>query len=442
MKTLKRAIIQNRLRLANAMDMDFNGRSRDESYLAEVVCSLEAINHSIKRIKKWMKPSRRRPGYLFLPSRAKVYYQPLGIVGIIVPWNYPFYLMATPLVGALAAGNRVCVKMSKHTPNTAQTVKALLGEIFNEDLVAVFSGQEISGSEFSAQPWNHLLFTGSTVSGKDVMRSAAENLTPVTLELGGKSPAIISQEVPIMTAARRIAWGKLLNAGQTCVAPDHVLCPENRIDGFVESFREAVGRMYPTLKDNKDYTSIENDYQYERLQAFLSDAAAKGAGIIEINPAKECFAGTRKMPVYIILNVDAEMEVMKQEIFGPILPVVAYKTLEDAVSFVNCRPRPLALYYFDYNRKNIEYIIHNTHSGGILINDTIAHAAQHDLPFGGIGPSGMGVYHGWEGFLTFSKAKGVLIKPKFNSAEWIYPPYGRALHKLLYRFLFREGEGT
>ncbi len=436
LKGLKNSIIQNRFKIAEAIDKDFGNRSTEETFLAEVLGGIEAINFSCRKIKKWMKPSRRMPSYLFLPARAKVYSQPLGVIGIIVPWNYPFYLMISPLIGALAAGNRVIVKMSRHSPNTAALLKIMMGEIYPEDQVAIFSGQDISGQEFTKKPWDHLLFTGSTAAGKDVMRAASANLSPVTLELGGKSPALIGNEVSITGAAEKIAWGKTFNAGQTCVAPDYALCPQGRIDQFVDAFQKSINSMYHSLKDNPDYANIENNQQYEQLQKLLADANTKGAQIIEINPAGEDFSNTRKMPIYIILNVTADMDIMNNEIFGPILPVVPYDTFDDAVKYINDHPRPLALYYFGSKRENIEHIISHTHSGGVLVNDTIAHVAQNDLPFGGIGQSGMGQYHGREGFQTFSKAKSVFFKPQFNSAKLFYPPYGRKIQKLLFKQIF------
>ncbi len=436
LRRLKKSILQYRLRIADAIDEDFGGRSKDESFMAEIMGSIEAIDFSCRKLKKWMKPSKRRPGAKFLPSSAKVYYQPLGVVGIIVPWNYPFFLMLSPLIGALSAGNRVIVKMSRHTPNTAELLKIIIRETYEEDHVSIFSGLDISGPEFAKKPWDHLLFTGSTSAGKDVMRTASGNLTPVTLELGGKSPVIIGQEVSIIEAAKKIAYGKTFNAGQTCVAPDYALCPKGSIDQFVEAFRESVCKMYPSLRNNPDYTNIENDQQSKHVQRLLADAKEQNAQIIEINPAQEDLSNSRKIPVYILLNVTENMEVMKKEIFGPILPVVPYDTFKDAVAYINNNPRPLALYYLGCKRKNIEYIISNTHSGGVLVNDTLIHVAIHDLPFGGIGPSGMGQYHGREGFLTFSKAKGVFFKPQFNSAQMAYPPYGRTIHKIFYKLFF------
>lgn len=437
LKRLRQAILSNREPLMEAIDRDFGHRSKDESFYAEIFSSLQTLHHTAKNVKKWMRPSWRMPGLYFMPALAKVHYQPLGVVGVIVPWNYPLYLMVGPLAYALAAGNRVIIRMSKCTPSLAVLLKNIFREAFDEDQVALFTGDEISGSEFTKKPWDHLLFTGSTDAGKEVMRAAADNLTPVTLELGGKSPAIISREVPMKDAAERIAWGKMLNSGQTCVAPDYVLCPKERIDEFTGSFREAVQKAYPTLKNNPDFTGIENDQQFSHLNALLEDAKAKGATIVEINPANEDFSNIRKMAPKLILNISEEMLIMQKEIFGPLLPVIPYDSLDEAISFVNNRPRPLALYYFDYNRANMDAVIQKSFSGGVALNDTMVHVGQENMPFGGVGMSGMGKYHGREGFITFSNAKGVLIKPRFNSGKIVYPPYGTRIHALIKKLFLR-----
>jgi len=360
-------------------------------------------------------------------------YQPLGVIGIIVPWNYPLYLAIGPLIGALAAGNRVMLKMSESTPATGQLLKALLAQIFSEDQVAVVLGEADVGIAFSRLPFDHLLFTGSTSIGRQVMRAAAENLTPVTLELGGKSPAIVSANVPLADAAERIAFGKTLNAGQTCVAPDYVLVPRARIEGFIEAYRQVIRRFYPQLSDNPDYTSIINPRQQARLQDYLDDAQARGARLLPLFEQSQ----DRRMPHHLLLDVTDEMRVMQDEIFGPLLPIVPYDDLEQALAYVNARPRPLALYYFGYDKAEQQTVLERTHSGGVCLNDTLLHVAQDDLPFGGVGPSGMGHYHGHEGFLTFSKAKGVFIKQRFNASRLIYPPYGKALQKLVYRLFIR-----
>lgn len=426
-------LARNQQPLIDAISADFGNRSADETRLAEIMPSLHGIRYAKRHLDRWMKPSRRSVGMAFQPASAQVVYQPLGVVGIIVPWNYPLFLAIGPLIGALAAGNRVMLKMSEATPATGQLLKELLAQIFPDEQVAVILGEADTGIAFSQQPFDHLLFTGSTSVGRHVMRAAAENLTPVTLELGGKSPAIVSADVPLAHAAERIAFGKTLNAGQTCVAPDYVLVPKNRVEGFVEAYRDVVRRFFPQLADNPDYTSIINPRQHARLQGYLDDAQAKGARLLPLFEQGQ----QRRMWHCLLLDVNDEMQVMQDEIFGPLLPIVPYDDLDQALAYVNARPRPLALYYFGYNRAEQRHVLRHTHSGGVCLNDTLLHVAQDDLPFGGVGPSGMGHYHGHEGFLTFSKAKGVFIKQRFNAARLIYPPYGKALQKLIYKLFVR-----
>lgn len=433
LKALRDLLSSERQALIEAISADFSHRSADETLLAELMPSLHGIHYANRHLKKWMQPSRRKVGMAFQPASAKVVYQPLGVVGVIVPWNYPLYLAVGPMVGALAAGNRVMLKLSESTPATGLLLKELLARIFPEDLVCVVLGEADVGVAFSRLPFDHLLFTGSTSVGRHVMRAAAENLTPVTLELGGKSPAIVSRDVPLKDAAERIAFGKTLNAGQTCVAPDYVLVPEDRVGAFVEAYRQAVKGFYPTLADNADYTAIINERQLARLNGYVSDATSKGALLI---PLFEQGQG-RRMPHSVLLNVSDEMTVMQDEIFGPLLPIVPYRDLEQAFAYINQRPRPLALYYFGYDKREQHRVLHETHSGGVCLNDTLLHVAQDDMPFGGIGPSGMGHYHGHEGFLTFSKAKGVLIKQRFNAARLIYPPYGTSIQKLIQKLFIR-----
>ncbi|WKV89391.1 coniferyl aldehyde dehydrogenase [Pseudomonas sp. B21_DOA] len=433
LKALRDLLSAERQALIDAISADFSHRSADETLLAELMPSLHGIHYASRHLKNWMKPSRRKVGMAFQPASAKVVYQPLGVVGVIVPWNYPLYLAVGPMVGALAAGNRVMLKLSESTPATGLLLKELLARIFPEDLVSVVLGEADVGVAFSRLPFDHLLFTGSTSVGKHVMRAAAENLTPVTLELGGKSPAIVSRDVPLKDAAERIAFGKTLNAGQTCVAPDYVLVPEDRVGAFVEAYRQAVKGFYPTLADNADYTAIINERQLARLNGYVSDATSKGALLIPLFDQGQ----GRRMPHSVLLNVSDEMTVMQDEIFGPLLPIVPYRDLEQAFAYINQRPRPLALYYFGYDKREQHRVLHETHSGGVCLNDTLLHVAQDDMPFGGIGPSGMGHYHGHEGFLTFSKAKGVLIKQRFNAARLIYPPYGRSIQKLIQKLFIR-----
>ncbi|TVP54607.1 MAG: coniferyl aldehyde dehydrogenase [Halomonadaceae bacterium] len=435
---LKRLLLENQDALTAAIDRDFGGRSVDETLLAEVMPSVQGVNYALKHLGQWMKPSKRHVSMLFMPGSNKVHYEPLGVIGIMVPWNYPLFLAISPLTTALAAGNRAMIKMSEFTPHTSALVKEILEANFPEDLVAVVNGEVDVAQAFASKPFNHLLFTGSTAVGRHVMRAAADNLTPVTLELGGKSPALVSADVPMKDAAERIAFGKAFNAGQTCVAPDYVLCPADRMNHFVEAFREAVSNSYPTLKENPDYTSIINDRQHSRLQALLEDAKAKGADIIAINPADEHFGDdTRKMPIHLVLNASDDMEVMQEEIFGPILPIVPYGAVNEALDFINNRPRPLAMYYFGYDRRQQQYVIENSHSGGMSINDTLMHVAQDDMPFGGLGESGMGHYHGEEGFHTLSNARGIYAKQRFNSGRFVHPPHGTLIHKLVFKLFIR-----
>lgn len=430
---LRDVLAGNQQALVEAISADFGNRSADETLLAEIMPSLHGIRYARRHLRGWMKPSRRRVGLAFQPASARVIYQPLGVVGIIVPWNYPLYLAIGPLVGALAAGNRVMLKMSESTPATGALLQRLLAQVFPEDQVAVVLGDVEVGKAFARLPFDHLLFTGATHIGRDVMHAAADNLTPVTLELGGKSPAIVSATVPLADAAERIAFGKTLNAGQTCVAPDYVLVPRARLKGFVDAYREAVQRLYPSLADNPDYTAIINARQLTRLQDYLDDARAKGAQVVPLFTE----AQQRRMPHCLLLEVNEHMRVMHEEIFGPLLPIIPYDELDEALAYVNARPRPLALYYFGYDRPEQQQVLDSTHSGGVCLNDTLLHVAQDDLPFGGIGPSGMGHYHGREGFLTFSKAKSVFAKQRFNAARLVYPPYGKWWQKLIYALFIR-----
>ncbi|MBD3658124.1 MULTISPECIES: coniferyl aldehyde dehydrogenase [Marinobacter] len=438
LKRLKRALLNYQERLVEAMDRDFSCRSRDESRIAEVMPSVQGINYALKHLDEWMKPSKRHVSVLFRPASNKVYYQPKGVVGVIVPWNYPLYLAIGPLVASMAAGNRTMIKMSEYTPHTSALFKEMIEGSFPEDLVSVITGEAEVAADFSGLAFNHLLFTGSTSVGKLVMRAAAENLTPVTLELGGKSPAIVSSDVPLADAAQRLAFGKAFNAGQTCVAPDYVLCPADRVQGFVDEFRTQFSSMYPSLRDNDDYTAIINERQYQRLQGYLDDARAKGAELIEINPARENLKdGTRKIPLTLVLKATEDMKLMQDEIFGPILPIVSYSSLDEAIHYINDRPRPLALYFFGYDKAMQQHVVDNTLSGGMCINDALMHVAQDDLPFGGIGDSGMGHYHGREGFHTFSHHRAIFTKQRFNSGKYVYAPHGTAMHKMVYRMFIR-----
>ncbi len=419
-----------------AIQSDFGVRSTHETRLLEIFPSLEAIRHARRHIKRWMKPQPRATGIWFLPGRSRIVFQPLGVVGVVVPWNYPLYLAIGPVVSALAAGNRILVKMSEAAPATGELFARLVAGHFDPSLLAVVNGDADIGRAFVSLPFDHLLFTGSTPVGKNVMRAAAEHLTPVTLELGGKSPAIVGRDFPVDEAAGRILYGKCLNAGQTCIAPDYVLVPAERIDDFVRAASATVASLYPALRDNPDYTAIVNARHRERLQHCLDDATAKGASAIELNPAREDLAASPKMAPRLLTGVTSDMRVMQEEIFGPLLPLVPYTTLDEAIAFVNQRPRPLALYVFDHDRGNVDRVIAQTTSGGVTVNETILHIAQEDLPFGGVGPSGMGEYHGRAGFETFSKRKAVFFQSRLNGLKLFRPPYGRRFEAIA-RFLFR-----
>jgi coniferyl-aldehyde dehydrogenase len=433
LRALRDMLVAEQDAIGQAIAKDFGRRSRDETRLAELLPCLQGIDHATRRLTGWMRPSRRKVSLAFQPATAQVVYQPLGVVGIIVPWNYPLFLAIGPLTCALAAGNRVMLKMSETSPATGELLKALLARIFPEDLVSVVLGDTDMATAFSALPFDHLLFTGSTSVGRKVMAAAAQNLTPVTLELGGKSPVLIGANACMAAAAQRIAFGKTLNAGQTCVAPDYVMVPRSRMAEFTAAYTLAVHRLFPSVVGNPDYTLIINQHHTDRLNRCLHDASIKGATITALYPMEEHRGHC--LPPTLLEGVDDDMLIMQDEIFGPLLATLAYDDFQQALAYINAHPRPLALYYFGHDRDEQQQVLDRTHSGGVCINDTLLQAAQHDLPFGGVGPSGMGHYHGHEGFLTFSKARAVVRKGRLNSARLIYPPYGGKLQKLV-RWLF------
>jgi acyl-CoA reductase-like NAD-dependent aldehyde dehydrogenase len=382
-----------------------------------------------------MKPQRKSASLWFRPGRAQIIPQPLGVVGIIVPWNYPLFLAISPLAAALAAGNRVLLKMSEFTPRTGELLAELVAKYFAAEDVSVVLGDASVGADFARLPFDHLLFTGSTKVGHDIMRMAADNLTPVTLELGGKSPVIVGPDYPLEKAAERIMVGKLLNAGQTCIAPDYVLLPAGREQEFVDAARTVVARCFPAMATTPDYTSIINERHYQRLQGYVSDAQERGARIEPLSMAA-ADATQRKLPPLALLDVNDDMRVMQDEIFGPLLPVLPYADLDAAISYVNRHPRPLALYYFGHDGAARDRVLNETVAGGVTVNDTILHIAQEELPFGGVGPSGMGQYHGIDGFRTFSKQKAVFYQSGLNGMALFNPPYG-ALFERLTKFLIR-----
>jgi coniferyl-aldehyde dehydrogenase len=435
LEKLEKVLARRKDDIARAISKDFGHRSRHETLVAEVFISLMHIRYIKERLHEWMEPEPREVSWLFAPGRAEVVYQPLGVVGIIAPWNYPFQLAAAPLVSAIAAGNHVMIKPSELTPHTADMIEQCAHEALPDDVCAVIKGGVDVSEAFSKLPFDHLLFTGSTRVGRLVMRAASENLVPVTLELGGKSPAIVGEDFKIEQAAERIMAGKLFNAGQTCIAPDYVLLPKGKVDAFVSAAKHVVERMYPTLEKNPDYTSIINEHHWERLRRMLEEAKRLGAKIVEINPANEELGkDTHKLAPTLVLEPSDDLSVMQEEIFGPILPIRTYENLDKAIDSIGARPRPLALYYFGHDATRIDKVLTHTISGGVCVNDTMLHFAQDDLPFGGVGASGMGHYHGKEGFETFSKKKPVFYQSRINGAALLRPPYGKTIDFAL-RFL-------
>lgn len=417
-----------------AMNADFGNRSRDMTRLTDIAGAIGPLKEARESLEKWMKPQKRKvtPSALaLLGAKAEVRYQPKGVVGIISPWNFPVQLSFDAIAGAFAAGNRVMLKPSEFTPATSALMARTIDLYFDEDEIAVIVGGAEVGAAFSSLPFDHLIFTGATSVAKHVMRAAAENLVPVTLELGGKSPVVIGRSADLAKTAARVMTGKTMNAGQICLAPDYVIAPSESVRGFVDETKRAVAKMYPTIKDNADYTSMINQRHYDRVRGLIDDAKAKGAEIVEINPAGEDFTQQehRKIPPTLILNATDDMNVMQEEIFGPVLPVRTYAGLDDAIAEINARPRPLALYYFGEDATESEALLSNTHSGGVTINDVIFHVTMQDLPFGGVGPSGMGAYHGHRGFLEFSHEKAVYRQIKGELLAMMRPPYGATFKK-------------
>ena len=429
-----RAAYQSRIEeFAKAMSADFGRRSRHESLLSDGMTVLTEIDHLRRHLRGWMRPKRAAADWLFFPARTEVRYQSLGIIGIIAPWNYPVNLALKPLAAAIAAGNHVMLKPSEHTPRTAELLKDLLAKVFPDDRVATVLGGPDIAAAFAALPFDHLFFTGSTAVGRKIMAAAAPNLTPVTLELGGKSPAIVAPDYPIATAVDRIAAGKFLNAGQTCIAPDYVLLPKTSIPSFVDEMQKYISQRYPDLAANADYASIVNAGQYARLKSYLDQAHAAGAKVIELAAGD---AGQRVLPPTLVLDAREDLALMQEEIFGPILPLVAVESVDAAIDYINARPRPLSLYHFDRDKTRTQRVLERTIAGGVSVNDTVMHFAQTELPFGGVGPSGMGHYHGREGFLAFSKQKPVLYQARWTSMKFMRPPY-RGIADFLVKFLTR-----
>lgn len=431
---LKEMVLSHQKELEEAISADFGHRSADETRIAEILPTLNAIHYHRKRLHRWMKPQSRFSGLLFSPGKTKVLYQPLGIVGIIVPWNYPLFLALGPMITAFSAGNRCMVKMSEYTPALGALFETLCQQYLGPELVQVVNGDANTGREFSQLPFDHILFTGSTAVGRHIMSAAAENLTPVTLELGGKSPALISRSIPIQEAARRLVWPKTLNSGQTCTAPDYVFCPEERLDSFINAFRDEYLARYPTFEDNPDCSSIINATQHQRLTDAIKEAERLGAKVIQPHAPT---AGSQKLPLTLLINVNDDMSIMQREIFGPVLPILTYKTLKEAYEYTSSKPHPLAFYFFGFDRREWRHAIFNTQSGGLVINDATIHVGIDSIPFGGVGQSGMGAYHGKEGFINMSNAKGIHIKGRISLTAMAGAPYKSFISQLIQKLFIR-----
>ncbi|MES1990221.1 MAG: coniferyl aldehyde dehydrogenase [Pseudomonadota bacterium] len=429
-------VVDNQKDIAEALASDFGHRSHEQTLLTDVMGSIGPLKHAKKHLREWMKPEKRKVQFPLnlLGAKARVEFQPLGVVGIISPWNFPINLTWTPLAGVFSAGNRAIIKPSEFTPATSELMARMIRSVYDETEVAVVTGGPAVGEAFARQPFDHLLFTGATSIAYHVMRAAAENLVPLTLELGGKSPVIISKSAKMDDAAAKVMTGKTLNAGQICLAPDYVFVPESRVDEFVTEATKSVKKMFPTLKDNPDYTSIINQRHYDRINGYVEDARAKGAKIVEINPANEDMSQQQahKIAPTLIVNPTDDMKVMQDEIFGPVLPIKTYKDISEVLGYVNGHARPLGLYYFGEDAGEERVVLDRTTSGGVTVNDVIMHVSMEDLPFGGVGPSGMGAYHGKDGFRTFSHAKAVYVQTKVKMvSEMFRAPYGAKTRKTL-----------
>ena len=417
-----------------AIDADFGGRSAHETRLAEIVVVRAGIRHALSHLSSWMAEKRMPTAMPFWPAKNRLLPQPLGVVGIVSPWNYPFQLALAPATAALAAGNRVLIKPSELTPRFSELLASLAAKHFAADQLNIVLGDAEVGKAFVSMPFDHLLFTGSTSVGRQVAVAAAANLTPVTLELGGKSPAILDPSCDLDKAVASIAYGKLLNAGQTCIAPDYLMVPAGKGRDVAGRMAQAMTRLYPSFAGNPDYTAIVSDRHHARLKGMLEEVRAGGAEVIEVNPAAESFGNTRKLAPAIVLNADPDARLMQEEIFGPILPIVEYGDVGDAISYVNDRDRPLALYWFGTDAAARRRVLRETVAGGVTVNDCLMHIAQEDQPFGGVGASGMGAYHGEWGFRTFSKEKPIFVQSPLSAGGMLRPPYGAAFEQVLRLF--------
>ncbi|MGB2818379.1 MAG: coniferyl aldehyde dehydrogenase [Burkholderiaceae bacterium] len=428
---LRRLVEENETAIEDAIHADFGGRPRIETQIAELFPSLGEIKSALRKGHTWMRPRKAGVSLWFQPATAHIQPRPLGVVGIVVPWNYPLYLAVGPMVAALVAGNRAMVKMSEYTPAFSALFQQLVAAAFMPDELTVITGGPDIAAHFTRLPFNHLLFTGSTVVGRKVMGAAAENLTPVTLELGGKSPTVIAPGYPLEKAAERVLAGKLLNAGQTCIAPDYVLVQRRELPAFVEAAKHQARRMYPAGLDDPDFCSIINQRQYGRLVGYLDEARASGVEMVPLFEGRAQDDERHRLGPVAMVAPGPALAVMRDEIFGPLLPVLPYDDVKDAIDFVNAQPSPLAMYWFDDDHARTEWALKESHAGGMCVNETLMHVAQEDLPFGGVGPSGMGHYHGEWGFETFSKLTPVFKQSRFNGMNLFMPPYKPRVQKIL-----------
>lgn len=430
-------LVDHRSEIQQAVNADFGSRSPEATAFTDIAASIGPLKHAREHVGKWMRSERRKPSPAILGlfgAKAEIRFQPKGVVGIISPWNFPVNLTFAPLAGVLAAGNRTMIKPSEFTPATSELMARMFASAFSDEEIAVVTGGPEVGQAFSSLAFDHLIFTGATAIARHVMRAAAENLTPLTLELGGKSPVILGKSADVAVASARIMNGKTLNAGQICLAPDYVLTPRESLEPFVAGAQAAVSQMFPTMKDNPDYTAIIAQRHYDRIKGYVDEARAKGVRVIELKPEGEDLSQQehRKIAPTLIIDPTDDMKVMQEEIFGPVLPVKTYGGIDEAIGYINGHDRPLGLYYFGSDKAEREKVLASTTSGGVTVNDVIFHVAQENLPFGGVGPSGMGAYHGHEGFREFSHAKAIYSQIKADKPlQQMRPPFGPAIRKYL-----------
>jgi coniferyl-aldehyde dehydrogenase len=435
LKKLERILVDNVDAIAEAINEDFGNRCVQESKMLELFSCVDGLRYARSKVKKWMKPQKRHVSINFATGKNRVIPQPKGVIGVVSPWNYPLFLTISPLTSILAAGNRAMVKMATNSQNLCRLLHEKVSAEFSEDTLAILPG--VRAADFSTLPYDHIIFTGSADAGRIVMRSAAENLTPVTLELGGKSPTIICDDFDVATAASRILYTKFVNAGQTCLAPDYLFIPTAKRDQFVEEAKKILPKRYPDPND-QSYTSIIDDKSYRRLRATLEDAERKGAQLVSLVPGASFNDVQRKIPPHVVIGVTDDMTIMQEEIFGPLLPIRTYETIDEVIDYVNSKDRPLGFYVFTNDKAVEEKLLYNTISGGVTINNCMMHIAQHDMPFGGVGASGIGQYHGYEGFQEFSKMRPVFNNPKFSLLEMFYPPYKPFQDRML-KFMLKFG---